>query len=213
MITGKRGGQDMGEAGVKDDARGAPARLGMWLFIATEAFFFVAPLLLYGAYRYRYAYDFRAAQGGLDLFIGAVNTAVLLTSSLTMALAVNAGQRGDKRLTAVLLAATIILGCVFLVNKYFEWAAKISGGIYPNSEAFSGRARGEVVFWGLYFFITGLHGLHVFIGVCLLTVMLFMRFSSASGGRYPARLENCGLYWHAVDVIWIYIFPLFYLAG
>ncbi|MBI5888797.1 MAG: cytochrome c oxidase subunit 3 [Deltaproteobacteria bacterium] len=203
----------MGKTGVRDDARGAAARLGMWLFIATEAFFFLAPLLLYAAYRYRYAYDFRAAGGELNLFTGAANTAVLLTSSLTMALAVNAGQRGDKRLTAVLLAATIILGSVFLVIKYFEWTAKISHGIYPNSETFSGRARGEVIFWGLYFFITGLHGLHVFIGVCLLTVMLFMRLANASGGRYPARLENCGLYWHAVDVIWIYIFPFFYLMG
>ena len=213
MITGKRGEEDMGETGVKDDARGAAARLGMWLFIATEAFFFVAPLLLYAAYRYRYAPDFRAAGGELNLFIGAANTAVLLTSSLTMALAVNAGQRGDKRLTAVFLAATIILGSVLHVNKYAEWTAKISHGIYPNSEMLLTRPRGEVVFWGLYFFITGLHGLHVFIGVCLLTVMFFMRLANAPGGRYSAGLENCGLYWHAVDVIWIYLFPFFYLIG
>lgn len=203
----------MNEAGVKDERRGAAARLGMWLFLAAETFFFVAPLLLYAAYCYRYAPDFHAASGEMNLFIGVANTAVLITSSLTMALAVNAGKKGDKRLTAVFLAATIILGSVFLLSKYFEWTAKISHGIYPNSEMLLTRPHGEVIFWGLYFFLTGLHGLHVLAGVCLLTVMLLMRFSDDQGGRYLLRLENSGLYWHAVDVIWIYLFPFFYLIS
>lgn len=188
------------------------AKLGMWLFLATEVLFFVGPLLLYAAYRYRYGADFAAASSSLNLAIGSFNTAILLTSSLTMALSVAAAGRGRAGLSMIFLLATIILGGVFLFDKYIEWGAKIGHGIYPSSEGLLKLKRGEVIFFGLYFFTTGLHGLHVLAGVFLLAGIFVM----AALGRIKQadfiKIENSGLYWHIVDVIWIYLFPLFYLV-
>lgn len=188
------------------------AKLGMWLFLATEVLFFVGPLLLYAAYRYRYGADFAAASSSLNLTIGSFNTAVLLTSSLTMALSVAAAGRGRAGLSMIFLLATIILGGVFLFDKYIEWGAKIGHGIYPSSEGLLKLNRGEVIFFGLYFFTTGLHGLHVLAGVFLLAGILVMAALGRIKQEDFIELENSGLYWHIVDVIWIYLFPLFYLV-
>lgn len=184
----------------------------MWLFLATEFLLFVGPLLLYYAYRYRYGGGFVSGSAELGRSLGTVNTIVLLTSSLTMALAVSTVRKGMKRAGALLICATIALGLVFLLVKYFEWSAKIGHGIYPGSGALASMEQGEPLFFGLYYLMTGIHGLHVLGGVILLSVMLRMALSGSVGAENYASLENTGLYWHFVDIVWIYLFPLFYLV-
>lgn len=191
----------------------AGSKMGMWLFLFTEVSLFLGPFLLYAVYRYRNPVDFHNASMELNLAIGSVNTAILLTSSLTMALSISAIQKGNKALSALLVFLTIALGAVFLANKYFEWAAKISRGIYPNSGALLGQSKGTILFFGLYFFMTGLHGLHVFAGMVLLSFMAVFVIRNEITQADSIKLENAGLYWHLVDIIWVYLFPLFYLVS
>jgi cytochrome c oxidase subunit 3 len=241
------------------------SKMGMWLFLFTELILFGGMFLLYSVYRSKHPAEFHNAAAELDVMIGTLNTLILLTSSLTMALSIAAMHRGNKTLCIILIAATILLGGVFLVNKYFEWGAKFSHGIYPNSEHLLQFAKGEILFFGLYFTMTGLHGLHVLIGLVILVVMVWkinnrplseelfdadgvkrlrgarLKFLSEEneelwdGGGVDASvreisirfkyhpvqrrikkedyagLETSGLYWHLVDIIWIFLFPLFYL--
>ena len=196
------------------------SRIGMWLFLLTEILLFAGCFLAYAVFRARYAGDFHFAAQELNLSLGLVNTLVLLTSSLTMVLAIAAMERGRARGAAAWTAATIVLGAGFLVVKGFEWAAKVHHGIYPNSPALAAaHTPGEQVFYGLYFTMTGLHALHVVIGMVVLAVMLVFVLRAAraaEGERHGAladRLENAGLYWHLVDVVWIFLFPLFYLIS
>ena len=186
---------------------------GMWLFLFTEILLFGGLFLLYSAYRAKYPLDFHNGGQHLNAVIGVVNTFILLTSSLTVAVAITALQKGNRRLTLTGLAVTILLGCAFLVNKYFEWSAEIGRGIYPNSPELLQRPDGEKLFFGLYYSMTGLHGLHVIAGVILLSVMLALVARDKIGSASCIRLENSGLYWHLVDVIWIFLLPLFYLAA
>ncbi|MDP2690088.1 MAG: cytochrome c oxidase subunit 3 [Deltaproteobacteria bacterium] len=190
----------------------AGAKLGMWLFLATELFLFLGPFLLYYAYRHRYGAGFSAASAELNLALGALNTAVLLTSSLTMALSISAVRKGNRALAAVFLVATILLGLFFLFNKYMEWSVELGRGMYPGSVVLAG-AEGEGLFFGLYYLMTGVHGLHVLGGVALLGAMLSMVLSGKVNSADFVRLENSGLYWHFVDIIWIYLFPFFYLVA
>jgi cytochrome c oxidase subunit 3 len=188
------------------------AKIGMWLFLATEFFLFFGPILLYSVFRYRYPEAFIEASRALDTGVGAFNTVLLLTSSLTMALSITAMQRGKKALTLILLGATVCAGAFFLVNKYFEWGAKISHGVYPGGEALAGNTDGGALFYGLYFFATGLHGLHVLAGMVIIVVAALMVHEDRINSKDFVKLENTGLYWHLVDVIWIYLFPIFYLV-
>lgn len=187
------------------------AKIGMWLFLTTELFLFMGPFMLYAVYRYRYTLDFHNASSGLNLALGTVNTVILLTSSLTMALSVSTIKKGNKRLSVLFLMMTILFGAVFLVNKYVEWGTEIGHGIYPNSAVLLGHSRGEILFYGLYFFATGMHGLHVFAGIILLSVMAVMAGKGKIDQSDFIKIENSGLYWHLVDIVWIYLFPLFYL--
>jgi len=187
------------------------AKLGMWLFLFTEILLFGGLFLVYSVYRSVYAADFHAAAAELSVPIGTVNTVILLTSSLTMALAISAVQRGGKTVSLVLQAATIGLGLLFLVNKYFEWSAKFHHGIYPGSEILLQREHGQILFYGLYYAMTGLHGLHVIAGLIVIGIMLALTAKGRINAGDHVRLENAGLYWHLVDLIWIYLFPLFYL--
>jgi cytochrome c oxidase subunit 3 len=222
--------------------------------------------ILYSVYRSEYATDFHHAAEELNTLLGTINTLILLTSSLTMALAIAATHHGNRKLALSMLAVTVLCGIGFLVIKYFEWGAKIHHGIYPGSEFLLAHPKGEILFFGLYFTMAGVHGIHVLVGVVLLTVM-FIRVANqpnakvsfvvghglgqAEGGRvaildkdgkplwtgeeidtsiqridvstryWPVRkrfrvadfnlLENSGLYWHIVDIVWIFLFPLFYL--
>lgn len=188
------------------------AKIGMWLFLFTEFFLFFGPVLLYTIYRFRYHAAFTASSHELDLAIGSINTAILLTSSLTMAVSISALQRDRTKLSLWMLAATFVLGVVFLINKYFEWTEKFSHGMYPGGEALAGGPPGQGVFYGLYFFLTGLHGLHVLAGITAIGVLAFMVLKKKVSAADHVRLENAGLYWHLVDVVWIYLFPIFYLV-
>jgi len=187
------------------------ARMGMWLFLFTELVLFGGMFILYSVYRYKYPEAFHLAAKELNTIVGTFNTAILLTSSLTMALSITAIQKKQKALSVFFQVLTIVLALGFMVNKYFEWTAKFHHGIYPGSETLLAKPAGEIVFFGLYYVMTGLHGLHVIIGVVLIAVM--MRFTSKgiiTSDSY-VKLESAGLYWHLVDIIWIFLFPLFYL--
>ena len=188
-------------------------KLGVWLFLLTEVMLFGGLFILYAAYRTRYLPDFHRGGQELDAVIGVVNTVVLLTSSLTMAMSLTALGRRQKILALCLLGATVLLGAAFLTNKGFEWSAKIHHGIYPSSPALLARPRGEVLFFGLYFTMTGLHGLHVLAGMAVLTVMGLLVARGHIHAADSVKLSNAGLYWHLVDVIWIFLLPLFYLAA
>lgn len=191
----------------------AGARLGMWLFILTEFFLFFGAVVVYVFLRYRYSGAFSSASGTLDLDVGTLNTLILITSSLTMALSISYLRRSAKKAAVYLLVLTFALGGTFLFNKYFEWGAKIAAGIYPGSGTMSAHGTGEGLFYGLYFFMTGLHGLHVAIGMIVIAVMAVNCARGSVSQDNPIALENTGLYWHAVDVVWIFLFPLFYLVG
>jgi cytochrome c oxidase subunit 3 len=186
-------------------------KIGMWFFLFTEILFFGGMFLLYSVYRYRYAADFHQAARGENVVLGSINTAVLLTSSLLIALAIGAVRRGKSRLSTALQAGTVSLGVVFLIIKSFEWGAKIGHGVYPGGPALLTMKRGEMLFFGLYYTMTGIHGLHVLIGCVVISFMIrYTRRGVVTASRF-SRLENTGLFWHLVDIIWIYLFPLFYL--
>jgi cytochrome c oxidase subunit 3 len=187
------------------------SRMGMWLFLFTELILFGGMFLLYSVYRFQYADEFHLAAKELNTIMGAFNTAVLLTSSLTMVLAIIAIQRDQKALSILLQLITIFLALFFLVNKYFEWTAKFHHGIYPGSEELLAKSSGEILFFGLYYVMTGLHGVHVIVGMFLIAVMTRMTRKDIITKDNYVKLENAGLYWHLVDIIWIFLFPLFYL--
>jgi len=187
------------------------SRMGMWLFLFTELILFGGMFLLYSVYRFQYADEFHLAAKELNTIMGAFNTAVLLTSSLTMVLAIIAIQRDQKALSILMQLITIFLALFFLVNKYFEWSAKFHHGIYPGSEELLAKSSGEILFFGLYYVMTGLHGVHVIVGMFLIAVMTRMTRKDIITKDSYVRLENAGLYWHLVDIIWIFLFPLFYL--
>ncbi|PLX86767.1 MAG: cytochrome C oxidase subunit III [Desulfuromonas sp.] len=189
----------------------AGAKLGMWLFLFTELMLFGGLFILYAVYLQRYPAAFVQASRELSLPFGTANTLVLLTSSLFVALAVSAMQKGQRGQTLALLSATVVSAAVFLINKYFEWSAKIAHGIYPGSEHLKDMAPGQDVFFNLYYITTGLHGLHVLIGAALLVWVLLGVKSGKIGPADNVALENSGLYWHLVDLVWIFVFPLYYL--
>ncbi|MDH7604657.1 MAG: cytochrome c oxidase subunit 3 family protein [Melioribacter sp.] len=187
------------------------AKMGMWLFLFTEVLLFGGMFLAYAVYRYQYSEQFHIAAMELNTTIGTINTIILLTSSLTMALSIAFIERNQKSLSIIFLSLTIFLALVFLVNKYFEWSAKFEHGIYPRSEELLNRPSGQILFFGLYYVMTGLHALHVIIGIIVLSFMLIFLLKNKITSENYNKLENSGLYWHLVDLIWIFLFPLFYL--
>jgi cytochrome c oxidase subunit III len=189
------------------------SKLAMWLFLFTEILLFGGLFISYAYYRARYPIEFHEAGHHLNVAIGVANTIILLTSSLTVALSIGAIQRGNRRLSILCLTGTIVLGAVFLFDKYIEWSGEIHQGLYPNSPILLKLPLGEQIFFGLYYSMTGLHGLHVLIGIILLSVMLGLVAAKKIAGNDFNKLENSGLYWHLVDVIWIFLLPLFYLAA
>ena len=187
------------------------SKMGMWIFLYTEIILFGGLFILYSVYRAKFPAEFHHAALELNTTLGTLNTVVLLTSSLCVALSITAIQKGEKKLSIYFLSATIFMAFLFLVNKYFEWSAKIHHGIYPNSPALADFSMGENTFFGLYYVMTGLHGIHVVIGIIVLSIMLYLLTKDIINKTDFIKLENAGLYWHIVDIIWIYLFPLFYL--
>jgi cytochrome c oxidase subunit III len=197
----------------KEAHTGEPlGKLGVWLFLLTEVLLFGGLFILYAAYRLRFHGGFHEASRELDRVIGTANTIVLITSSLFVALAVH-GLRLDKRRPAVVaLLGAAALGLVFLVVKAFEWHAKFEHGLFPGSAVLAQKDPGEILFFGLYFVMTGLHALHVFVGIGVIVgAVLITRRMPLS--RSENIVEGVGLYWHLVDVVWVFLFPLLYLIG
>jgi cytochrome c oxidase subunit 3 len=186
-------------------------KLGMWIFLLTELFLFGGLFLVYAVFRAKYSADFHTAAIELNTFIGTLNTIFLLVSSMTVAMSITAIQKNQKNLAMFLIAITIILATLFMINKYFEWSHKFDFRLYPGSEVLRNLPQGELLFFGLYYMMTGLHALHVLIGMILLTINLFKIRNGDVSQTHYLHLENSGLYWHLVDLIWIFLFPLLYL--
>jgi len=187
------------------------SKTGMWLFLFTEMLLFGGLFVVYSVYRYRNPVAFHLAAHELSVFIGTANTIILLTSSSTIAMSITAIQKNNKKLALFLLGITVLLGLAFLVNKYFEWGEHIREHIYPGSPVLALRGNGDVLFYGLYFFMTGLHALHIIIGLIFIGFVSVKLFRDKISYDNYSLLENSGLYWHLVDLIWIFLFPLFYL--
>jgi cytochrome c oxidase subunit III len=188
--------------------------LGMWLFLLTEVLFFGGLFFAYLLYRMWYFEAFAEASRTISITPGAINTAVLIGSSLTMALGVRAAQTNQRLATVRWLVLTIILGFVFLGIKVYEYADKFEHHHVPGPNFISASpwAAQEQIFFSLYFTMTGLHALHMIIGVGMMSVITWMAYKGKFSSSYYTPVEMAGLYWHFVDLVWIYLFPLLYLV-
>jgi cytochrome c oxidase subunit 3 len=193
----------------KDDFFGP--KLGMWLFLITEILLFGGLFLIYAVYLSEHRVEFHNASVSLSTLTGAINTLILLASSLSVALAIHYLRISKQGLAKLFLGLTILFALAFLVNKYFEWGAKFAHGIYPNSPVLLQKSSGEILFFGLYFVMTGLHAFHIVVGIIILSIMFILIQKDRVNAREYIKFENSGLYWHLVDIIWIFLFPLFYL--
>ena len=191
--------------------------LGMWVFLLTEIMFFGGVIVVYVVYRSAYPEAFVAGSHHLNIVLGSINTVVLIGSSLTMALAVYAAQKAQRQELVTCLLLTMGLGLVFLGIKAVEYGHKFEAHLLPGSTFFFAGAQAPQVqlFFSLYFVMTGMHALHMLIGLGVLTVLTWQawrgRFTSTSATYAPVELT--GLYWHFVDIVWIFLFPLLYLLG
>jgi len=186
-------------------------KLGMWIFLFTELFLFGGLFLVYAVFRAKYSAEFHTGAAELNAFIGTLNTVFLLVSSMTIAMSLTAIQKNKLNLALLLITVTILLAALFMMNKYFEWSHKFHYKLYPGSEVMRNLPHGEILFFGLYYMMTGLHAVHVLVGMILLSVNLFKIRSGKVSSSNFLLFENSALYWHLVDIIWIFIFPLLYL--
>src|SRR6266496_2067149 len=198
----------------------AAATLGMWIFLATELMVFGALFTGYTAYRSRYPNEFAAASGELNLVLGGINTVVLLTSSLTMALAVRGTQLGNRKQVVYTLVLTALLGTAFLVIKFIEYREDFEKNLVPRLAfresdwvARSLDPRHVQLFLLFYYIMTGLHAVHLIIGIGMIVILAGLAARGRFSPAYFAPVEVGGLYWHFVDVVWIFLLPLLYLIG
>ena len=191
------------------------AKLGMWIFLVTEILLFGGLFVFYAIYRAWYPDMFHNAHLVLDVAMGTTNTIVLITSSVTMALAIRSIQLNKKNDTIWYLVSTLLLAGTFMVIKYFEYAHKIHLGQLPGElYTFDGiEGNNPHVFFSAYFLMTGLHGFHVLVGMGTILWLIFRTKAGHFSSQYYTHIEMTGLYWHLVDLIWIFLFPLFYLIG
>jgi cytochrome c oxidase subunit 3 len=190
--------------------------LGMWIFLVTEIMFFGGLFLAYAIYRREFAGAFAVASNTLDVVVGAVNTAVLLCSSYTMVLAVRAAQIGSRKALIWFLVLTILLGGVFLGVKAYEWNLKFEEHHVPGPtfhlEGTQEQGPAQL-FFSLYFTMTGLHALHMVVGEGLMLFLLWQAYADKYTPKYYTPVDIGGLYWHFVDIVWIFLFPLLYLIA
>ena len=201
------------------------ASLGMWLFLVTEIMFFGGMFCAYLIYRVQHFNAFAAASQQLDITMGAVNTAVLIVSSVTVVFAVKAAEAGKRMLLVAMLTITVLLGLTFLVIKGFEYREKfekhhIPGANFSFTDTFDDNGKKIPVnpkeaelFFSLYFAMTGMHALHMIIGCGLFGTLTVLAWKGKYSPGYYTPIENAGLYWHLVDIIWIYLFPLLHLIS
>ena len=189
------------------------AKMGMWIFLVTEILFFGGLFLAYIVYRAWYPELYSAASDQLDTLMGSINTIVLIGSSVTVAFAIRAAQTDQKKKIIINLAITLILATTFMVIKYFEYTHKFHLGIFPGQfYTFEGIDHPKApVFFSIYYMMTGFHGLHVVIGMGLMVWLLIDAYRGRFSSSYYNPVEIVGLYWHLVDIIWIFLFPLLYL--
>ncbi len=191
--------------------------LGMWAFLVTEIMFFGGLFLGYSVYRFNYPEAFAEGSHHLDVTLGSINTAVLIGSSLTMALAVRGAQLGRRNTAVGSLLLTVLLGCVFLGIKAVEYGHKFEEQLVPGTSF--GYSSTQVdpgqleLFFSFYFAMTGLHAFHMIIGIAILLVLVWKTWKGRFTPSYYAPVEMTGLYWHFVDIVWIFLFPLLYLIG
>ena len=191
------------------------ASMAMWCFLITEILFFGGVFLAYAIYREMYPQAFAAGSHHLSIFLGCLNTAVLISSSFTMVLGVHAARMGKKNITSLYLFLTLVLGCVFLGVKAIEYTDKFVNHLVPNDTFhFHGfEGPGIRIFYSLYFALTGLHALHMVIGAVILIIILIQNMNGKFSAEYNSPIDMFGLYWHFVDIVWIFLFPLLYLIG
>lgn len=191
------------------------ASLGMWTFLVTEVLFFGVLFAGYTVGRILYPHAWAAASRHTVVWIGTVNTGILLTSSLFMALAVRFAHVGHRKAVTRCLLATITLGVVFMVLKGLEYYLDYRDHMVPDLNfVFPGPySHPAELFWFLYFFMTGLHGIHVTIGICVIGVLAWMNAHGKFTREYFTPIEITGLYWHFVDIVWIFLYPLIYLVN
>jgi cytochrome c oxidase subunit 3 len=189
--------------------------LGMWVFLVTEVMFFGGMFMVYILYRLLYPEAWILGSNHLNVPLGALNTGVLICSSLTMALAVRSAQTGWRQGQIVNLILTIVLGSVFLIVKYFEYAEKFETRVVPgpNFDMSLPLANQQQLFFSIYFMLTGIHALHMVVGIGIMLVILTMAWRGRFSASYYTPVEVSGLYWHFVDIVWIFLFPLLYLLG
>jgi len=197
------------------DQQKEASTLGMWIFLVTEVLFFGGLFAVYSVYRSWYPGAFAAASHEMVVWAGTLNTVVLITSSLTMALAVHAAQLGNRRTLLLFLALTMLLGLTFLGVKAFEYYTEfaehhVPGPGFAFEEMYFRQAQ---IFFSLYFVMTGLHALHMIIGLGIMAVMFYWSWAGIVTKEYSSPIEISGLYWHFVDIVWIFLFPLLYLIG
>ena len=194
-----------------DDYTGA--KLGFWFFLFTELMLFGAMFLVFTFFFYRFTEDFVVASSTLNLYLGGLNTFILLISTYFMGMSLINLKNNEISKAKIKIYITIILSFVFLTVKYFEWMAEIHHGIYQDSELLNSKAHGEILFFGLYFTMTGLHGVHIIIGILLMTWVLVSINKKKTDNKRYILLENVALYWDLVHLVWVFLFPLFYLIG
>jgi cytochrome c oxidase subunit 3 len=198
------------------EQQGDTAQLGMWAFLVNETMFFGALIFTYFIYRMSYPHEFAIAGKDAVLWCGSVNVAVLLTSSLTMVLAINAGAQGERRAMIGWLIATAALGFVFLLIKGYEYYQDFQDKVVPlvNFQAKPGEGAAGELFWVFYWVATGLHAIHLTVGIGLVLYMLLWRIRRGEiTSTYYAPLEAVGIYWSFVDAVWLFLFPSFNLLG
>jgi cytochrome c oxidase subunit 3 len=191
------------------------AKQGMWIFLVTEVLMFGGLFVAYGIFRGLYPEMFREAHKMLAIPMGATNTIVLITSSVTMLFAVTSTQKGKRERAMLFLVATFLLACCFLVIKYFEYSHKFHDGLLPGGHFTNTELKDpkSSIFFSLYFLMTGLHGIHVLIGMGLMAWLMKRTAKGEFGPNYYTPVELVGFYWHFVDLVWIYLFPLLYLVS
>jgi cytochrome c oxidase subunit 3 len=191
------------------------AKIGMWLFLVTEVLLFGGLFVGYGLMHSRHPEAFMAAHHHLDRMMGATNTVILLLSSFTMVMAVWSAQTSRRALTVLFLILTLLCASGFLVIKYFEYSHKFHEGLLPGKyySHQGDTVPGQFLFFSFYFMMTGLHGIHVLIGMAAITWVLVRAIRGHFSSSYYGPVEITGLYWHLVDLIWIYLFPLMYLIS
>jgi cytochrome c oxidase subunit 3 len=191
----------------------AASKLGFWLFLFTELMLFGTMFLVFAFFFYQMSSDFVIASKSLNIILGGTNTFILLLSTYFMGMSLINLKDKEIEKSKKKIYITILLATIFLIIKYFEWSFEINHGIYPDSQLLNSKENGEILFFGLYFTMTGFHGLHIIIGIALMFWVLNEMKKEKINSKKYVIFENVALYWDLVHLVWVFLFPLFYIIG